>query len=62
MRFEGKNVVVTGVSSGMGYKIALDFAKKCTTTVAVVCKKERLEQFAKDAGGFAGKILTYVGG
>ena len=27
MRFEGKCVVVTGASSGMGYKIALDYAK-----------------------------------
>lgn len=28
MRFEGKSVVVTGASSGMGRQIAYDFAKE----------------------------------
>lgn len=61
MRFEGKTVVVTGASSGMGYYIALDFAKEGATVIAVARRKERLETLAKEANGMAGKILPYVG-
>lgn len=61
MRFEGKCVVVTGASSGMGRKIALDFAKKGATVIAVARRLERLEEIAKEAESFAGKILPYQG-
>ena len=61
MKFEGKSVVVTGASSGIGYTIALDFAKEGATVVAVARRKERLEQLAKEAEGLAGKILPYAG-
>ena len=61
MRFEGKCVVVTGASSGMGRKIALDFAKEGATVTAVARRLERLEEIAKEAESFAGKILPYQG-
>lgn len=61
MRFNGKCVVVTGASSGMGYRIALDFAREGATVVAVARRKERLEQLASEAAGLAGKILPYSG-
>lgn len=61
MRFEGKCVVVTGASSGMGRKIALDFAKEGATVIAVARRLERLEEIAKEAESFAGKILPYQG-
>lgn len=61
MRFEGKCVVVTGASSGMGHKIALDFAKEGATVIAVARRLERLEEIAKEAEGFVGKILPYQG-
>lgn len=61
MRFEGKCVVVTGASSGMGRKIALDFAKEGATVIAVARRLERLEEIAKEAEGFKGKILPYQG-
>lgn len=61
MRFEGKCVVVTGASSGMGRKIALDFTKEGATVIAVARRLERLEEIAKEAEGFAGKILPYQG-
>ena len=61
MRFEGKCVVVTGARSGMGRKIALDFAKEGATVIAVARRLERLEEIAKEADGFAGKILPYQG-
>lgn len=61
MRFEGKCVVVTGASSGMGRKIALDFVKEGATVIAVARRLERLEEIAKEAESFAGKILPYQG-
>lgn len=61
MRFKGKCVVVTGASSGMGRKIALDFAREGATVIAVARRIERLEEIAKEAEGFAGKILPYQG-
>lgn len=61
MRFEGKSVVVTGSSSGMGYEIALEFAKEGAVVIAVARRAERLEELAKCAEGFAGKILPYAG-
>ena len=35
MRFENKSVAVTGASSGMGKRIALDFAAERATVAAV---------------------------
>ena len=61
MRFEGKCVVVTGASSGMGRKISLDFAKEGATVIAVARRLERLEEIAKEAESFVGKILPYQG-
>lgn len=61
MRFEGKSVVVTGASSGMGRQIALDFAKEGATVVAVARRKERLAELVAQAEGLAGKILAYAG-
>lgn len=61
MRLEGKSVVVTGASSGMGYEIALEFAKEGAVVIAVARRAERLEELAKCAEGFAGKIIPYAG-
>ena len=61
MRFEGKSVVVTGASSGMGYKIALDYAAEGATVIAVARRKDRLEQLAAEAKELPGKILIYTG-
>lgn len=63
MRFEGKSVVVTGASSGMGRQIAYDFAKEGATVVAVARRQERLAELAAqvEADDLPGKILPYVG-
>lgn len=61
MKFKSKNVVVTGASSGMGWKIALDFAKEGANVVAVARRKERLDELVKEAQGLAGRILAYPG-
>lgn len=61
MKFKSKSVVVTGASSGMGWKIALDFAKEGANVVAVARRKERLDELVKEAQGLEGKILAYPG-
>lgn len=61
MRFEGKSVVVTGASSGMGRAIALDFAKEGATVIAVARRKERLEELSAEAAPLPGKILPFPG-
>lgn len=63
MRFEGKSVVVTGASSGMGRQIAYDFAKEGATVVAVARRQERLAELAAqvEADGLPGKVLPFVG-
>lgn len=60
-RFEGKSVVVTGASSGMGREIALEFAAEGATVVAVARRMERLEELAAQAEGLFGTILPYPG-
>ncbi|MBE6552278.1 MAG: SDR family oxidoreductase [Ruminococcaceae bacterium] len=61
MKFEGKSVVLTGASSGMGWEIAKMFASEGATVVAVARRKERLEQLAKETENMPGKIIPYVG-
>ena len=61
MKFEGKIVIVTGASSGMGKQIALDFAKEGAKVVAAARRLERLEEVKKLAAdsGFKGEIIPY---
>lgn len=61
MRFEGKSIVVTGASSGMGRKIALDFVSEGANVVVVARRKERLEELVKEAENLPGTILSYPG-
>lgn len=61
MRFTGKSVVVTGASSGMGRRIALDFAKEGATVIAVARRQERLNELVKEAEELTGKIIAFVG-
>ena len=46
MRLEGKTVVVTGASSGMGKAIVELFVKEGANVVAVARRMERLEELA----------------
>lgn len=63
MRFEGKSVVVTGASSGMGRQIAYDFAAEGATVIAVARRAERLEELAAQvkADALAGEVVPYPG-
>ena len=44
MKLNGKSVVVTGASSGMGKAIVERFAKEGANIIAVARRKERLEE------------------
>lgn len=48
-RFEGRTVLVTGASSGIGRATALCFAKEGASVVAVARRVERLEELAAEA-------------
>lgn len=63
MRFEGKSVVVTGASSGMGRQIAYDFAKEGATVVAVAAGRSASPSSPPRSrpDGLPGKILPFVG-
>lgn len=61
MGFEGKCVVVTGASSGIGRRIVLDFAKQGATVIAVARRKERLDELADEAKNFGGSVVAFVG-
>ncbi|MCD8311757.1 MAG: glucose 1-dehydrogenase [Firmicutes bacterium] len=61
MRLEGKTVVVTGASSGMGHAIVELFADEGANVVAVARRKERLDALAESLSGAAGKVAVYVG-
>ncbi len=61
MKFEKKTVIVTGASAGMGYRIALDFAKEGATVIAVARRKERLEELVEEAKNTSGKVIPYAG-
>lgn len=61
MRLEGKSIVVTGASSGMGKSIVERFVKEGAKVVAVARRKERLEELAESLRGEAGEVLVFQG-
>lgn len=61
MSFTGKTVVITGASSGIGHKVALDFAEQGAKVIAVARRKERLEALVNEAQGMKGEIIAYPG-
>ena len=61
MKLEGKSIVVTGASSGMGKSIVELFGKEGASVVAVARRTERLEALADSLAGEAGKIVPFTG-
>ena len=61
MRLEGKSVVVTGASSGMGHAIVELFAKEGANVVAVARRRERLEELKASLADAPGKVEIYPG-
>lgn len=48
MDFKDKVILITGASSGIGKKTAIQFAKKGSNLILVARRKEKLEQIADD--------------
>lgn len=61
MRLQGKSIVVTGASSGMGYAIASRFVQEGAHVIAMARRKERLDALVNELSGGPGKILPFVG-
>lgn len=61
MKLDGKVVVVTGASSGMGREIALTFAKEGAKVVAVARRVERLAELEEKAKELPGEIVACAG-
>ena len=61
MQLEGKSVVVTGASSGMGKVIVETFVREGASVVAVARRKERLEALAASLQDAPGRIVPFVG-
>jgi len=60
MRLEGKVVVVTGASSGMGHAIATRFVNEGAKVVAAARRKERLDALAESLKDAPGQIAVFV--
>ncbi len=61
MKLNGKSVVVTGASSGMGKAIVELFAKEGAMVVAVARRKERLESLVESLKDAPGKVIAFSG-
>lgn len=61
MRLDGKIVLLTGASSGIGKSIALLFAKEGANVVAVARRMEKLEELSKEAADSPGEVVAFRG-
>lgn len=61
MKLEGKSVVVTGASSGMGKAIVTLFANEGASVIAVARRRERLEEVKASLINAPGRVEIMVG-
>lgn len=61
MKLQGKSIVVTGASSGMGKAIVELFVKEGANVVAVARRKDRLESLVESLKGEKGCVEICVG-
>ena len=61
MKLEGKSIVVTGASAGMGQAVVTLFAQEGANVIAVARRKERLDALAEALKEEPGKVIPYVG-
>ena len=60
MKLEGKSIVVTGASAGMGQAIVTLFAQEGANVIAVARRKERLDALAEALKEEPGKVIPYT--
>lgn len=61
MRLEGKVIIVTGASAGMGQAIVERFAAEGAKIVAVARRKERLDALAEKLKDEPGEVAVFAG-
>lgn len=61
MRLEGKSIVVTGASAGMGYAIVERFAQEGANVIAVARRGDRLQALAESLKSAPGKVIPCPG-
>jgi uncharacterized protein len=61
MGYEGKTVIITGASSGIGYVTAKAFAERGATVVAVARRREQLDRLASECRAFSLRSDCFVG-
>jgi uncharacterized protein len=61
MSYEGKVVIITGASSGIGYVTARAFAERGATVVAVARRREQLDRLASECRAFSLRSDCFVG-
>lgn len=61
MKLNGKSIVVTGASSGMGKAIVQRFAREGASIIAVARRKDRLEELAASLSDAPGRVVPFVG-
>ena len=61
MRFQKKNVIVTGAGRGVGYQIAYDFAAEGANVIAVDIDFSGLDVLEEKAKELAGSVWKYQG-
>lgn len=61
MKLDGKVVLLTGASSGMGKEMSLLFAKEGANVVAVARRMNKLEELSKEATDLNGEIFAVEG-
>lgn len=57
-RFEGKTVVITGASAGLGKASAIQFAKEGANLAICARRAEKLEEVANVCRGYGADVLT----
>ncbi|MBQ0058445.1 MAG: SDR family oxidoreductase [Lachnospiraceae bacterium] len=61
MKLEGKSIVVTGASSGMGKVIVEQYVKEGANVIAVARRAERLAELVSSLEGEAGSVIAFAG-
>jgi short-subunit dehydrogenase len=60
MKFTEKVVIITGASSGIGWALAVEFAKQGAYVVAAARSKSNLEKLVTDQKNSNGKVMAVV--